>query len=297
MEPGEARECRRRDWEFRGTHRQDLRAHPTSGRGRDPAGIWGAPGAAQHPRLPLPGGGRGWREGGRGWREGRAALPEPPGALGAGGHMPTCCRSRPKITTAPFSRGVAANQGVRAARELLCIAAGCGKRGFFIFLNFFFSSPELAAPAPPGGTLHPAMSPLDVTSVRCGVKGWPLGWVTSPRCDIPRCCPPSPVLLGSGGFGFCSTRPPTCGQSSLRAGDVSCPQRRLRAGPQSCPRPLRTRGGSGGAGNPRGIKSCAGIWAELEGWGNTRQSPRGLLDPKNGEEMVGRGVIPPQGSS
>lgn len=137
MEPGEARECRRRGWEFRGTHRQDLRAHPTSGRGRDPAGIWGAPGAAQHPRLPLPGGGRGWREGGDGGRGGQR------------------CRSLPELSVPAGTCQPAAAHGLKLPRLLFPEASppikACGRLGsssalqldvgrgdFLFFLNFFF---------------------------------------------------------------------------------------------------------------------------------------------------------------
>lgn len=83
-----------------------------------------------------------------GQREGgRPGMPPPPDpacpAWVPTRHVPTCCRSRPKITTAP-PKGVATNQGggegVRSARELLCIAAGCAQRGIFII--FFFFSPQ-----------------------------------------------------------------------------------------------------------------------------------------------------------
>lgn len=96
-----------------------------------------------------------------------------------------------------------------------------------------------------------------------------------------------------GGERFASTRPPTCGETSLRAGDVPCPCPKwwLCPGPWCGPRPSCPPGDGGGGGHTRGIKSCARIRAEPEGWGGWQKrkaEPEGCRGCRNGAGPLAR---------
>lgn len=106
----------------RGGAVQDCIHIPTPGRGQNPAGSWGTPESPgpRHCPRPMAAGGRG---DGRSCPAGRC-----PPCLGAGRHVPSCCRSQPKITTVPLPIRAAREACGAAARQLLCIAAG-GARG------------------------------------------------------------------------------------------------------------------------------------------------------------------------
>lgn len=93
---------------------------------------WGPP-CSVHPRLPWPIA-TGRREGG--W-PGLPPLPDPAcPAPGAGRHMPTCCRSRPKITTAP-PKALPPSGAARKTRGLLGSSSALQldglERGFYLY--------------------------------------------------------------------------------------------------------------------------------------------------------------------
>lgn len=94
----------------RGGAVQDCIHIPTPGRGQNPAGSWGTPESPgpRHCPRPMAAGGRG---DGRSCPAGRC-----PPCLGAGRHVPSCCRSQPKITTVPLP--------IRAAREACGLLLG-----------------------------------------------------------------------------------------------------------------------------------------------------------------------------
>lgn len=124
-----------------------------------------------------------------------------------------------------------------------------------------------------------------------------------PRCVHTRVLPcaaspghgPSPGW-GGGWGGVTSTRPPTCSEASLRAGDVSCPKWWLCPGPRCSPRPSCPRG----RGEHEALNPVLRSWpSQKDGAGgeNTRQSPRGAeaagreLDPSPGCTAAGWGEM------
>lgn len=131
---------------------------------------WGPP-CSVHPRLPWPIA-TGRREGG--W-PGLPPLPDPAcPAPGAGRHMPTCCRSRPKITTDP-PKALPPSGAARKTRGLLGSSSALQldglEGGFFIFFFFFQAGKQALRHA---------------RQQWAGLEGGGLVWVRRDGCSQPQ---------------------------------------------------------------------------------------------------------------
>lgn len=233
---------------------------PAPRRGRNPAGSWGTPESPGPGHCPEP-----IEASGRG--DGRSCPPgRCPPCRGAGRHVPSCCRSQPKITTVPLP--------IRAAREACGLLLGSSSALQLEVREGGFSRgrahpgvgvqgsqpPEDAAPAGAQGIAcraHVGVGCCGGADASKVLGSGRAGEGSSRRSPTPRTClrcfPASPARgPAPGRGGVISTRPPTCNKSWPGTEGASCWT--TWCGPRaSC---------SGG-----GTAALKGwIWAEPGGW-------------------------------